>query len=134
VLHQHGKAFTAIGRAKGYQWRAKKNCFANAANLALEGRGHYCEGLATLGGRTFPHAWVSRDGSEAIEVTLRVGERAEYFGIMLPLTFVERMVATLGEAGPWLDYWNPACPEAWTALRSRSSREPRSLSVPLLAG
>ncbi len=43
---EHGRPFTGVRRPKGYRQRAAKQCFRNAAMLAVDGRGTYVEGYA----------------------------------------------------------------------------------------
>jgi len=61
----------------------KRQCFRNAGCLAERGNGAYCEGFA-LGpdlSMLFHHAWITLDGTSAIDVTLPDGPAYKYFGV-----------------------------------------------------
>jgi hypothetical protein len=69
----HGQPFVGIARPKGYRLRAIKQCFVNAGDLALRGLGTYVEGFAIdpKTGALVHHAWLSLDGTNAVDVTWR---------------------------------------------------------------
>jgi hypothetical protein len=80
----HGREFKGVVRPKGYRLRALKQCFVNAGDLALRERGTYVEGFAICPGVGIPvhHAWLTLDGTDAIEVTWRDrASECHYFGI-----------------------------------------------------
>jgi hypothetical protein len=83
VILKHGRPFIGIKRPKGYRQRAIKNCFANAGELALAGRGIYVEGYANVPGQPpVHHAWVTSDGVHAIDTTFSdPAPNCLYFGI-----------------------------------------------------
>jgi hypothetical protein len=83
---EHGRPFTGIKRPKGYRRRAEKQCFHNAAMLAIEGKGTYVEGYAVspTSGILIHHAWVTADDARAIDVTWTDPEQAAYFGVPIP--------------------------------------------------
>jgi hypothetical protein len=80
-----GRPYVGIARPKGFRrQRARKQCFMNAAELALSGRGAYVEGFATPAlsrSRPVPHAWITLDGEHAIDQTWPDADRCQYFGI-----------------------------------------------------
>jgi hypothetical protein len=87
LLGDKAHGFIPIKRPKGYRQRKAKACFANCSDLALDGRGKYCEGfavgLADDGGPfifAVHHAWVTLDGIHAIDPTLK-HPGVFYFGI-----------------------------------------------------
>jgi hypothetical protein len=86
-LLEHGRPFTAIARPRGYHLKPVKNCFMNAMRLATGEfgvPGTYVEGYAMGpgGGGPVHHAWVTLDGTNAVDTTWRyaAGE-CHYFGI-----------------------------------------------------
>jgi hypothetical protein len=97
---EHGRPFIGIERPKGYRRRAAKQCFVNAGDLAYRGRGVYVEGFAMLDNNfPFHHAWITRDGVQAIDVTLTdPGPGVSYLGIPFSLEVLERWI---GKRGHW---------------------------------
>jgi hypothetical protein len=96
----HGRPYVGIGRPKGYRKRKDKQCFFNAADLAMQGRGTYVEGYASLGsGFTTYHAWITLDSVHAIDPTWKIPGK-HYVGIAFPV----EIVARFGLDGR---YWKP---------------------------
>jgi hypothetical protein len=91
---EHGRPFAGIKRPKGYRRRAAKQCFQNAALLAIEGRGTYVEGYAAplAGNLIIEHAWVTVDNIHAVDVTWVNPERAAYFGVPIPSTVLLKLL------------------------------------------
>lgn len=85
LVLRFGRQFVPAPRPPGMRLRAPKKCFSNAANRVDSGI-YYVEGYAMLPGQPpFHHAWLSRDGVHAIEVTLRNKiEDCAFFGILFP--------------------------------------------------
>jgi hypothetical protein len=82
----HGHEYIGIERPKGYRHqRARKACYTNAANLALDGRGTYVEGFVCPTDLdvvvVFQHAWITLDDVHAIDTTLPDAPGHLYFGI-----------------------------------------------------
>jgi hypothetical protein len=97
---EHGQPFTGIKRPKGYRRRAEKQCFHNAAMLAIEGRGTYVEGYAVLhtGDKfLFQHAWITTDDGHAFDVTWTAPEQAAYFGVPIPTTVLAELLCERNE-------------------------------------
>jgi hypothetical protein len=64
------RVFVPIKRPKEYHKRRDKECFFNAADLAIADRGRYVEGFAVNRlGLAVHHAWITLDGVHAIDVT-----------------------------------------------------------------
>jgi hypothetical protein len=106
----HGRPFVGSARPKGYALMAIKKCFANAGRLALDGRGIYVEGFALTGTSGFPfhHAWITLDGTDAIDVTLRgATTTVAYFGIPFSTEVLRRWIAETDYWGPLLDADRP---------------------------
>ncbi len=112
-----GQFFLGIQRPKQFRKRKEQNCFGNAADLALNGRGIYVEGFATV---SFPignqqrnglpsiahHAWITLDGCHAIDVTWRADPAdCRYFGIPFSQRVLERWIARRWESNG--NYWGP---------------------------
>jgi hypothetical protein len=92
---QHGRSFIGIKRPKGYRRRTAKQCFHNAAMLAIEGRGTYVQGYAAREhGVQLPieHAWITVDNVHAIDVTWPDSEQAAYFGVPIPTTVLGKLL------------------------------------------
>jgi hypothetical protein len=78
----HGRSYSGAERPRGYRHqRARKQCFMNAASLALDGRGTYVEGFAIRTGTPVLHAWITLDGATAIDPTWPDATACHYFGI-----------------------------------------------------
>jgi hypothetical protein len=78
---RNGKVFAPrkrIGRK-----RKAKECFSNATKVVMGGTGTYVEGFTIRTTFPFPllHAWVTVDGSDAMDPTLNADE-FEYFGVV----------------------------------------------------
>jgi len=85
-LLERGRYYRAIKRPKGFGIRKARQCYYNAQCLTIEGRGRYIEGIVYCQIRKdswlgIPHAWITRDGETAIDVTLKDAEQHIYFGI-----------------------------------------------------
>lgn len=101
---QYGRLFVGKDRPRGYRLRAPKKCFLNAGDLSLRGRGEYVEGFARVaGGIVAQHAWLTLDGTDAIDVTWRrpAGE-CYYYGIKFSNAVLEKFSLRTGTWGPLL--------------------------------
>jgi len=100
----HGRPYIGISRLKGYRKRKDKQCFSNAADLALTERGTYVEGYASLpaGGGPIHHAWITLDGVHAIDPTWRDPVNCHYVGIAFPKDIVARYCMSEGYLVPLL--------------------------------
>jgi hypothetical protein len=87
---EHGRLYVGRSRPKGYRKRAAKQCFYNAGRLALDDRGIYVEGYASHSGYPVHHAWVTLDGTHAIDVTWDKPADCHNFGIAFPKEIVSR--------------------------------------------
>src|SRR5262245_34286586 len=101
---KYGRGYIGIERPKGFRHqRARKQCFRNAAEAALRGRGQYVEGY-TLN-RTdhlhmiFQHAWITLDGVHAIDQTLPDAPAHDYFGIPFSNDVINKAFAVRGYYG-----------------------------------
>jgi hypothetical protein len=105
VLLEHGCPFIGIARPKGFRLRAQKNCYMNAAIVAVDqGRGTYVEGLAIGRGGLMPHAWLTLDGTNAVDITWRepAGE-CQYFGIPFSAEVLRKFTTRTRTYGPLLE-------------------------------
>ena len=86
----YGRPYVGINRPKGYRKRKAKQCFWNAARLAINDCGTYVEGYASLpiGGPALHHAWVTLDGVHAVDVTWDAPADCHYVGIAFPKKIV----------------------------------------------
>ena len=111
-LKRRGRYYVAAPRPKGYRLGARNQCFYNSAMAARKGKGQYVEGLFySPRFLTIPHAWITTDGRNAIELTLRDTEGALYFGIEFDARTIARAII---EKNYWygpqlrlspLDFW-----------------------------
>jgi hypothetical protein len=101
-----GKPFIGIERPKGYRHqRAIKQCFWNAADAAMEGRGTYVEGFViTPADSSWPihHAWLTLDGQHAIDQTYPNAPKCYYFGIPFSAKAVGKAIVKRGYCAPLL--------------------------------
>jgi hypothetical protein len=116
ALLDHGRPFVGIARPKGYRrLRRVQHCFFNSLTIATDEcgtypqGGTYVEGYAiSRDGRGVPlhHAWITLDGTNAIDVTWRAPpEQCLYFGIPLPRAVLRTFICETHGAGPVLrDY------------------------------
>jgi hypothetical protein len=77
----------------------------NAGDLALRGHGTYVEGfpLCPDGGAPVHHAWLTLDGTNAVDVTWRNSARdCHYFGIPFSITVLEHFMRRTKSWGPLL--------------------------------
>jgi hypothetical protein len=106
LVLKYGRPFSPETCPKGLRLRAKKQCFRNSAEVATAKRGIYVEGYAmsvTQHLHHVHHAWNTRDGVHAFDVTLR----EKYFGIPIPFKLLDREVLATGYYNPFLDYSKP---------------------------
>lgn len=90
----HGRPFIGVERPTGYPLRKRKQCFANAGYLAYNSLGLYVEGFVSSPGQPpVHHAWVTLDGVNAIDVTLREPPTdCLYFGVPFPLEVLQKWI------------------------------------------
>jgi hypothetical protein len=103
---KYGRPYTATQRPRGLRIRAPKRCYANAGILAQERHiGTYVEGFAmTATQPPFQRAWITLDGTDAVEVTLRdPPNECLYFGIPLSSETIRRFKCRTYNWGPLLD-------------------------------
>ena len=97
ALIKRGRFFTPVKRPKGFRLGRLKACCCNAARIAIgngiDGRGQYVEGYAMSSGSGFiaKHAWLTTDGSNAIDVTWRDPALAD-FGIVYDTKVLARTI------------------------------------------
>lgn len=99
IVLQHGKSYEApVNPRPGTVHKGKdKECFRNAYELVQTNpKWKYVEGFAL---HTIPvhHAWTVRNDGHLIETTWKTSGVA-YFGIELPMDFVNRVIL---ETGVW---------------------------------
>lgn len=98
-----GRPYSGVRRPKGYRRRGRrKECFVNADKFAFDKKGVYVEGLALTPGYPWlkHHAWITTDGTDAIEVTWRwEADICHYFGIAFSSAVLARWHKRLGYWG-----------------------------------
>jgi hypothetical protein len=106
----HGRHYVGISRPKGYRKRKARQCFWNAADLALTDRGTYVEGYASspTGGGPTHHAWVTLDGVHAVDVTWNAPADCHYVGIAFPKEIMARHGLQEGHWVPLLPDYEPS--------------------------
>jgi hypothetical protein len=119
-LIERGKVFTPIKRPKGYRKRRDRECFMNAALLAIDRRGIYVEGLACSS--LFPklaahHAWITLDGVHAIDPTW-AEPGTFYLGITFDVKTVARKWLALPPGGGNVAHLNLEALSAMPAVTS----------------
>jgi hypothetical protein len=107
---EHGKSYTRISKQKELRWRQQKLCFYNSCTTVLnrqELQLRYVEGFVlSKSGSLTHHAWVTRDGKHAIDVTLRE-ERLGYYGIEVPREIMIHTMMRCAWLEPALFHWDP---------------------------
>jgi hypothetical protein len=116
IIIKFGKRYAPIPIPKGLpRFRTPKACHRNACKAVLnDQRLTYVEGVAYGRDRDygFAHAWVTMDGTHAIDLTLR-GQKVvhggdivvhldppvEFYGVEIPPKDVERLMFTLNAEG-----------------------------------
>jgi hypothetical protein len=101
---KYGRGYIGIERPKGFRGqRARGQCFANAADTALRGRGQYVEGYALNRPdhlrMIFHHAWITVDGVHAIDQTLADAPAHDYFGVPFANDVLTKAFAARGYYG-----------------------------------
>jgi hypothetical protein len=100
----NGRLFVPVQRPPDPMLGEPKRCYVNAAYAALDGEYRYCEGWAITGQHVVAHAWVTRHGEEAIDVTWSDPGEA-YLGVALSPAQLQKALAATSEAfGPVLDW------------------------------
>lgn len=100
----NGGLFLPVQRPPCLTLGEPKQCYVNAAYAALDSDYGYCEGLAVTGAHVVSHAWVTRRGDDAIDVSWTDPGLA-YFGVTLAPRQLSDAIAAAGEAfGPTLDW------------------------------
>ena len=98
IIKDHGVDCSDFERVKTKKMQAKQ-CFANAAHLAIEKGYTYVEGYATTKVVNFPliHAWcVTRDG-KLVDPTWQDG--VEYFGVPIKTDYLLEVLSESGMYG-----------------------------------
>ena len=104
LVINYGRPFAAAKLPRGFRRMMRKQCFRNSFILASEERANYCEGFVwpkgSGVGAVFHHAWVSVDGSTAIDPTLIEPEKHLYFGVQFSYeSFCRLAIAGYGKYG-----------------------------------
>jgi hypothetical protein len=96
LVLEYGRPFAGIPRPKGYRQRRQKECFANSQRVAFQDRGTYCEGFVlSPRGSCFHHGWITLDGTNAIDITLRDNIGCKYFGIPFAEPALKKLIMTI---------------------------------------
>jgi hypothetical protein len=97
-----GRPYSGVRRPKGYRRGRSKKCFINADAFAFKEKGVYVEGLVLSPGwsKLIHHAWITTDGTDAIEVTWpEQADVCHYFGIPFSFPVLARWHKRLGYWG-----------------------------------
>lgn len=98
-LLDHGKEFEVTSTTFSHKKGVQKECFRNAALLAMENRElRYVEGYATAVIRSkgevltlpLPHAWVIDENNHVIDTTWKDG--IDYFGVPIETQLLMRVL------------------------------------------
>ena len=114
VLIALGKPFIGVAHPKGYRKRMIGRCFQNALELSWKGQGSYVEGYACSPGLPpTHHAWVTTNGTDAIDVTWTDPTQCTYLGIPFSADLIGYWWPAItkdrnGLTGPMLDWEAPA--------------------------
>lgn len=94
----HGKEYTGRRLPSDYRQRTPKECFKNAAELALETGLTYVEGFLF---RFVPihHAWCIDENGNVIDPTVMDPQDCEYLGVPYDLDFVLDFITKAGYYG-----------------------------------
>ena len=108
LLLQHGKFFGVGAKSRKIKMGQIKQCFMNAAHLALDNRNFiYCEGFAYNGILPLHHAWVIDSKGNVIDNTWRKTGTA-YFGIPFSTDYLRGTLLKTryyGLLDRWKDGW-----------------------------
>ena len=110
---QMGRDFPSRPLPKGVRRRLPRQCFHNAASLALRRPKEflYAEGYAFTKGLCTEHAWcIDREGN-AVDITWRDDAAKHYFGVPFLHSYVRRQAREQGELGGLINVWDG--PERW---------------------
>jgi hypothetical protein len=133
LVLKYGRPFIGGGRPKGYRQRAAKNCYLNSFYLADADRGFYVEGYALRPGHLFQHAWITIDGTHAVDVTLQNISDCLFFGILFPLKTISEEIRSRGDRPfPLLDHAQSM--EAMEDLIRRAIRSPPDFFADVKSG
>lgn len=106
-----GREYTFAPLPPDVERKAEKECFYNAALLAL-GRPDliYVEGYGMAKGCPLPvlHAWCTLDGKTVIDPTWEEG--VEYYGVPMETRYLYKRLHRLGIAGGLIDDWEGLWP------------------------
>lgn len=110
LVLQYGTHFNGIDRPKGMRLGPAKNCFWNSYNGAGKHDGVlYVEGFAMV--RGYPpihHAWISLDGIQAIDLTLRDrASETEFYGIPFSISLATEELMANGATLPLFSLSKP---------------------------
>lgn len=100
-LLNHGEAFTYQSKPVRYRWGQMKQCFRNAAVLAITyPELTYVEGYASSV-IPMPHAWVIDANGLVIDNTWRTlhTEKPDYFGVRFATAYLRRRLLGQGVYG-----------------------------------
>lgn len=99
---RYGRPFTLTDASFGCERGAPKNCFRNAAHLALAQNLIYVEGYVTCYGLPIEHAWCCDVSGNLIEPTLRHDNDQPtrlYFGVPIKRDFLATTLMRRGVYG-----------------------------------
>ena len=99
LLLEHGQFFKPQGKPRHIRWAMQKECFKNAAHLALEHKDlTYVEGYADSDLFPLEHAWVVDAAGVVIDNTWR-SPGTVYYGIPFRRAFLVKALVTSGYYG-----------------------------------
>lgn len=111
-----GQDWIPAAKPKSVQWGRRRECFANAARLALRGCGSgliYVEGWATSPnlGIAIHHGWVVGPSGEVIDNTWR-DPGTSYFGVAFSTNYLRARLLEQGYFG----LLEPCCAKSMRAI------------------
>lgn len=107
LLLKHGHSFLPARKPKSIPWGSPKECFVNAAQLAMKDHTlTYCEGYAA-GIIPVLHAWCVKEGRVIDNTWRKMG--TEYFGVAISRTYLIRTLLKQMHYGV-LDSWEDGYP------------------------
>lgn len=110
IVLKHGTSFKGIDRPKGMRLGPSKDCYRNSYHAAGRHEGMlYVEGFAMVRDHfPFQHAWISPDGTHAIDLTIRYPpSEIQFFGIAFSIGKATTELVETDATLPLFCLWKP---------------------------
>lgn len=102
----HGRGWLMDAKTFSGKRMKRKQCYANAAHLALDGHGTYVEGFVSCHGVHIQHAFIVDASGNVVDPTIRPHAGIKgYYGIPFTVDYLRRTILKNAVYG-LLDYWN----------------------------